>query len=234
MGGVVNAASAQAPLDANNQPIAANTIAQGAIFTIFGSGLGPAALAAPSGLPLPTQFPDASGTSVTVSSGSQTIAAFILYISAAQVAAILPSAIKVGPATVSVRFGGKTSAGDGPAIVQVARSQTDITVNSLTNCAAAGDTLIVYGTGLGPITGADNTAPGVVAAGRNVTVNVAGIAIRPTYGETTEVAGLAGGGDLRGDIAPGRDVGRELEIDLVEPGEVRRAAGVETSTHNRW
>lgn len=211
IGGVVNAASySQPPVDSSTNPIGNSIIAQGAIFTIFGKSLGPTTLAAPSSLPLPTSLPDAGGTSVSVSAGGQTIAAYIVYTSAAQVSAILPSNTPVGAASITVTYSGQSSApfkitvvasglgvftrnsaGNGPGIAQVARSQTDVTVNSLTNSAQAGDTLIVYGTGLGPITGADNSAPGVVVAGANVTVNVAGQIITPTYaGRSPNFPGL--------------------------------------------
>src|SRR5438067_5489261 len=111
IGGIVNAASyAAAPLDANGKPIANNNIAQGAIFVIFGSGMGPAALASPSGLPLPTTLPDTNGTSITISSGGQTVKAFMVYTSAGQVAAILPSNTSIGSANVTVTYNGQTSA----------------------------------------------------------------------------------------------------------------------------
>src|SRR5579864_2544827 len=71
--GIVNAASyAAMPLDANNNPIGGNSIAQGSYFVIFGSGMGPAGLVVASSLPLPTSLPDANGTSVAISSGGQT------------------------------------------------------------------------------------------------------------------------------------------------------------------
>ena len=85
IGGVVNAASyAQAPLDANGNLIGNNLIAQGAIFVIFGKNMGPATLVSASGLPLQTTIPDASGTSVSISSGGKTVSANMVYSSAGQ------------------------------------------------------------------------------------------------------------------------------------------------------
>ena len=68
-------------------------IAEGSIFTIFGSNMGPAVLAYASGLPLPTTL---SGTSVSVTVTGSTVACFLFYTSAGQVAAILPSTTPVG------------------------------------------------------------------------------------------------------------------------------------------
>ena len=117
----------------------------------------------------------------------------------AQVAAILPSNTPIGSANVTVTYNGQTSAankinvvksalgvftrnsqGTGPAIAQVFRSATDLPLNSLTNAAQSGNTLIVYGTGLGAISGADNTRPGASPIS-NATVNLAGITIQPAY-----------------------------------------------------
>src|SRR5947209_15208995 len=87
IGGIVNSASfAAAPLDANAKPIGNNNIAQGAIFSVFGTGMGPAALVAPASLPLPTTLPAANGTSITVTSGGQTLKAFMVYSFAGQLA----------------------------------------------------------------------------------------------------------------------------------------------------
>src|SRR5437879_5148802 len=86
--GLVNAASyTAAALDSAGNPIGNNNVAQGAIFVIFGSGMGPASLVSNTGLPLTTSLPDANGTSVTVTSG-QTVKAFMVYSSAGQVAGI--------------------------------------------------------------------------------------------------------------------------------------------------
>src|SRR5271165_6429772 len=193
IGGVVNAASyAQAA-------VGNNIIAQGAIFIIFGQNMGPAALAQPAGLPLPTTLP-ANGTSVSVASGGSTVSAFMVYTSANQVAAILPSATPIGTGTVTVTYNGQTSAGfkisvvksalgvfaqnsqgNGPGIAQVYHGSNAPVIGGLTRSAQAGDTLVIYGTGLGAISGDDSVAPGAVAAGSNVTVNVAGTVIPASY-----------------------------------------------------
>src|SRR5689334_16751828 len=63
-------------------------IAQGSIFDIFGVGLA-TATSALQGIPLPTAV---TGTSVDVTVNSVTTHAILYFVSAAQIAAILPSA----------------------------------------------------------------------------------------------------------------------------------------------
>ncbi len=211
IGGIVNAGSySSAALDSSGKPIGNNLIAQGAIFIIFGQNLGPATLQGSGPLPLVTSLPDANGTSVSISSGGQSISAFMVYTSAGQVAAILPSDTPAGAATVTVTYNGQTSAaaninvvqsglgvftanseGNGPAVAQLYHGGKAATLIGLTNSAQAGDTLVLYGTGLGAISGPDNEPPGNVSVGTNVTVNIAGTTITPTYaGRSPNFPGL--------------------------------------------
>ncbi|MBV8816742.1 MAG: hypothetical protein JO022_00220 [Acidobacteriaceae bacterium] len=199
IGSVVNAASyTQAPPDANNNPVGNNVVAQGSIITIFGTGLGPSSLTYAPALPLPTSLPDANGTSVSVSAGGQTLNAYMVYTSSTQLAAILPSATPAGAVTLTVKYNGQTSPGyqisvapssvgvfttnsqgNGPGSIQIANA--GYSANALTNSAQAGDTLVIYATGLGAISGSDNTDPGATAAGSNVVVNIAGKTLTPQY-----------------------------------------------------
>jgi uncharacterized protein (TIGR03437 family) len=201
IGGIVNSASyAQAPNDSSGKPIGPNVIAQGCIFVIFGTGMGPATLVQASSLPLVTSLPDANGTSVAISSGGQTFNAFMVYTSAGQVAAILPSNTTVGQANVTVTFQGKTSPpntvnvvksqfglftqnsqGNGQAIAQIFTSATSNFLMGLTTPAQPGQVLVLYGTGLGAISGADNVPPGAVQVGSNVVVTVGGKIIPVQY-----------------------------------------------------
>src|SRR4030081_164536 len=104
--GVVNGASYAGPASSG-----ANTlIAPGSIFVIFGKGMGPASLVSAGALPLLTSLPDANGTSIKVATGTTTVNAFMVYTSATQVAAILPSNTPVGVANVTVTYAGQTSA----------------------------------------------------------------------------------------------------------------------------
>jgi len=63
------------------------SLAQGGMFAVFGSNLGPATLMS-AGFPLPTEL---AGTSVAVSVGGTTLDCIMVFTSAGQVAAILPS-----------------------------------------------------------------------------------------------------------------------------------------------
>jgi uncharacterized protein (TIGR03437 family) len=201
IGGIVNAASyAVAPVDANSNPIGNNNIAQGSIFVIFGTNMGPSSLVQAPGLPLGTSLPASNGTSVSVSSGGQTVNAFMLYSSAFQVAAILPSNTPVGAASVTVNYNGQTSKaasinvvqtqfglftqnsqGNGPGIAQVFAGSAVPVLMGLTTPAHPGDTLVMVGTGLGGITGPDNMPPGAVPVGSNVTITIGGITTPVTY-----------------------------------------------------
>jgi len=126
--------------------------------------------------------------------------AFPTYIQAVQVNAILPSNTPIGPATVTVTYNGQSSKptpinvvksqlgiltqnghGDGPALALVFSSSPTPFYMGLTTPAHPGDTLVIDGTGLGAITGADNVAPGAVSVGSNVTVTIGGIAVPASY-----------------------------------------------------
>ncbi len=99
-GGIVNAATyAHAGL-----PNAG--IAQGSLFTIFGSGLGPAA--SPTlAFPLVTTL---GGVSISVLQGSTTVAAIPVYVGPGQINAIMPSSTPLGADNLTVTYQGQTSA----------------------------------------------------------------------------------------------------------------------------
>jgi uncharacterized protein (TIGR03437 family) len=186
-GGILNAAS-YGSLSASG-----SGLAQGAMITIFGEGLGPAALLSAQALPLPTEL---AGTRVRI--GNQD--AYLIYTSARQVAAIIPSTIPVGQADATVTFNGQSSppqrinivtadfgiftrnsGGYGAAIIQNFVSESNVPLNQLTASAAPGQTVILYGTGLGGVDVPDNVAPGVKPARVNVQVIVGGRAVTPAY-----------------------------------------------------
>jgi len=118
----------------------------------------------------------------------------MVYAFPTQLAAILPSSTPVGSATLTVTSSGQTSKpinivvtkavpgiftwnaqGFGAGVAQVAFSGTDIELNNLTTPGTPGSVMILYGTGLGPISGvADNVPPGAVSPSGTVTVTVGG------------------------------------------------------------
>jgi uncharacterized protein (TIGR03437 family) len=98
---IVNSASYLAP------GLPGSGIAQGSIFTISGTGLGPdTGTAAPGVFPLPTTL---AGTSVNITANGAKSNAVILYTSSLQISAILPSTTPVGAAEVTVTFNDQTS-----------------------------------------------------------------------------------------------------------------------------
>jgi uncharacterized protein (TIGR03437 family) len=198
IGSIVNTANyLTPPQDSKGNPIGNHVVAQGSIFIVFGTGMGPTTPTYPAGLPLPTSLPAANGTSITISSGGQKIDAFMFYTSALQVQAILPSSTPVGDASVTLTYNGQTSAPFTISVVQsrvgiftsnsqgygsvAAQHGTDSTPVLLTKAAHPGETVVIYGTGLGPITTPDNVAPGSVQVGSNVVVTIAGEIVKPTY-----------------------------------------------------
>ncbi len=179
-GGILNAASYM------SSRLPGGAIAQGSIFVVFGARMGQATLAQ-AGFPLPSTL---AGTTVRVTSGGQTLECPMVYVLAGQLAAILPSNTPVGNATLTVSYNGQTSAarsfrvvnsafgtfslnqaGSGPGIITNFESATAQPVNTALRSARPGQTLILYGTGLGPLPAgnADNTAaPAVTINQANV------------------------------------------------------------------
>src|ERR1051325_2420962 len=82
-------------------------IAQGSIFSVFGSGLGPANIAYALSFPLQTSL---AGTSIQITAGGQVYNALMIFTVDGQIAAILPSAVPVvGNATLTGTFNGQVS-----------------------------------------------------------------------------------------------------------------------------
>lgn len=165
--GVLNSASYLTP------GLPASGIAQGSLFTVFGTGLGPSSLVQANKFPLPF---DLAGTSINVTAGGVSQPAVIVYTYATQVAAILPSTIPAGAGSITLTYAAQTSQ---PAPIQVVASAfgiytfnsrgfgqaiaTDAAygINSIIHTFDPGEPAILWGTGLGPITAADADAPPV-------------------------------------------------------------------------
>ena len=145
-------------------------IARGSVFSLFGSGLGPTSSPALA-FPLSTTL---GGVSIKVNApdGSASVDAIPLFVSPAQINAIMPSNAPLGMVSVVVSF---NNARSNPSPVQVVsasfwrhlrdlrrrlrsgglsdfNSATDQPVNSLAISAQPGQTVILWGTGLGPVT----------------------------------------------------------------------------------
>src|SRR5580704_8450287 len=166
-------------------------IAQGSIFLVLGTGLGPNVLVT---APSPFQSGSLSNTSVSVTVNGITEAGLMYYTSATQVAALLPSATPAGIGNITVSYNNQTSQqfpitvvpnnlgiftatanGQGTAIVTFP-DYSVVSVTKAVNCggpfttcgsANPGDTLTLWATGLGPIMGSDASG-----AGLGVAINV--------------------------------------------------------------
>jgi uncharacterized protein (TIGR03437 family) len=182
--GAVNSASF-APFGLPNAPIA-----RGSIFSVFGENLGPATPQSVTVFPLGTAF---AGVSLSVTQQGVTTQAFPLSVSATQINAIMPSTVSAGLATLrltylSVKSNAITiqiansapgifavsSGGFGPGVVQNFVSGSSTPQNSSVVPAAPGQAIIVWGTGLGPVSFADNVPPTVGNLPVPVTLTIGG------------------------------------------------------------
>jgi len=177
-------------------------IAQGSIFTIFGSGLGPGTPASAQSLPLQTTL---GGTSVAVTVGGQTVNAYILFTYGSQVNALLPSNTPTGDGTVTVTFGKQTSQAEPVQIVsgsfapyhfyslnigEAIATDLNYQQNSIIHTFHTGDWVVLWGTGLGPISGDDSKLPPVGNIG-NPTLHVGNVSLSPYYaGRSADFPGL--------------------------------------------
>jgi len=187
----VNAASYANPVLPNG------SLTQGGVFIAFGSGMGPAKLQEISAYPLPTNL---AGTSIAVTVNGTTVNCILLFTSANQVAAVLPSDTPAGSGTMVLSYNSAMSSalnvtvaphnfgifsvsqtGSGAGVITNAITNV---VNSQTQSANATQLLDIWGTGLGPVAGneIDGPLPGNIpnlpiqafVGGQEVKVNYAG------------------------------------------------------------
>ena len=167
--GIVNAASFM------NRVLAAGAIARGSMFTIFGSGIGPAAGVGATAFPLASEL---GGVRIRVFTLDAEVEAIPLFVSTGQINAIMPSDAPLGFVAVEVTFGGQTSnvapvqvvdaavgvftatgTGAGPASVTNFVSQTEQPLNTVANPASPSQLVTLWVTGLGPVAGPDTMRP---------------------------------------------------------------------------
>lgn len=164
-------------------------IAQGSIFLLVGSGLGPAATVV-STAPFQTSTLGQTTVNVTPASGPA-VNVPLYYSSATQVSALLPSSMAVGAATVTVTYNGQVSAaanfsvvannvgiftigqnGQGAAVVTYPDYSLVSAVpgtgavggggpGTFSGAANVGDTLTLWTTGLGPVSGNETGGAGL-------------------------------------------------------------------------
>jgi uncharacterized protein (TIGR03437 family) len=204
---------------------AAGTVAPGEFVTLFGTALGPAALTTPT----PGTAPKTLGGTVVTFDG---IPAPILYTSATQTGVQIPYGINLPQTVLQVQRNGATSASTNvnsvpafPALFtsnasgqgQAAALNSDYSLNSASNPAARGTTIILYGTGEGktnPTSVEGTITPGIQPLPQPlypVTVSFAGITGTIAYvGETpTALAGLM---QINVTIPPNAPVGPSVAV----------------------
>lgn len=167
-GGVVNAASFLRP------PVAGSGLAQGSLISIFGGNLGPEP-GVSAEFPLTSELAGVSIEIQTAEGGA--LAAIPIFVSSGQINALLPSATPVGLNLLSVRREGAAS---GPAALKVVRSsfglfafgsgvvrdavaqrfvsESEQPLATREAPARPGDTVVLWGTGLGPVAGPETSA----------------------------------------------------------------------------
>jgi uncharacterized protein (TIGR03437 family) len=169
--GILNAASF-APSGLPN-----GSIARGSIFSVFGRDLGPTPPAQATAFPLGREL---AGVSLEVCQGESCVAAIPLYVAAGQINAVMPSNAPLGQVSLRASFNGQKGnpspatvveaslgiftvhgGGFGPGIVQNFLTQDNQPINSKQASARRGQTVVLWGTGLGPALGADDVAPQV-------------------------------------------------------------------------
>jgi uncharacterized protein (TIGR03437 family) len=147
-------------------------IAQGSLFALFGSGMGdPGSAAEATTYPLGNEL---GGVSIQITvAGTTTQAIMLAVYYGVQIAAVLPSATPVGTGTITVTYGGLTSA-PAPIVVvpssfgvyatnyqgngQASATDVNFNANSIIHTFHPGDVAILWGTGLGAVTW-DETEP---------------------------------------------------------------------------
>ncbi len=218
VGAATNAASFLPP------ELPGGSIAQGSLFTLFGSDMGPALGVSTPAFPLPTSL---AGVTIEVSGAGGTVNAIPVFVRSDQINAIMPSNSSLGPVTITVVFNGERSApfaativpsaigiftqngsGSGPGSITNFVSQTNQPLNGPEISAAPDDFVTFWVTGVGGVNAPDNMPPvdvGAVGTLRPVMVVVGG---RP-------ISNVAYAG--RSSQFPGLDqVVVELDDDLVE------------------
>jgi|GEM_PF-2947407 len=187
IGPPVNQASFESPLSPTYG------IAQGSMFAVFGAEMGPAELIIAGAFPLTTEL---AGTSVQVAVDGETVDCILVFTSAGQLAAILPSATPLGDGEIRVSYNGETSDpqpirvvanavgmftvpqnGQGPAVV----TNAEFAVNTYVNSFAPGDVAIAWVTGLGARSADDRAVPEDLKDVYDVEVGVGGISAEVLY-----------------------------------------------------
>ncbi len=180
-GGVVNIASF-APVGLPNADIA-----RGSLFTVFGQGMAADGLAQAGEFPLPLEL---GGASIVVEVGGVARSCPMIFATAGQVAALLPSELPAGEGQLRLSFNGavysepitvvdrsfgifaQNQRGSGLAVFQNFVSQADQPVNGPLRPIARGGVGTLWGVGLGPVSGNEAAGPLPGDLGRDLQIFV--------------------------------------------------------------
>ena len=168
--GAVNAASYLPP------SVPGGALPRGGIASLFGTDLGPQLGEAATTFPLPTEIAGIA-VSVILPDGSE-LPCPLLYVQAAQINLIIPSAVPIGGHILIVRSPGGASP---PLRIKVVRAAPGLfsfqhlgayrlAGTSLDSPLAPGDRLTIWLTGLGPIAGDDRSLPPIIEPSADVAV----------------------------------------------------------------
>lgn len=180
-------------------------IAQGSIFLVIGANL----TATDTGLQSPPLQTTLSGTSVNVTVNGTTTHAILYYVTHGQIAAILPSATPVGTGTITVTtaagtsptapitvvqsaFGILTTNQAGTGLGQIQDANNNYNLLSYTGSAKTGDAIVLWGSGLGPVTGDETQYQTQTDMGSNypIEVDIGGAAATILYHGRSAYPGL--------------------------------------------
>jgi uncharacterized protein (TIGR03437 family) len=200
-GGIVNHFSFASPGLPNAD------IAQGSIFDIYGTNIGPAVLTALSGFPIPTVL---ANTSVQVTVAGTTVDVYLFFVYTEQIVGVLPSQTPLGTGTLTVTVNGQKSApapirvvarsigilslnqaGDGPAAMQMPDGLGNVPLNSVSAPIKPLGIGVFYGTGGGAVSFDETVGAPVGDLGPDIHALVGGKEARLVYkGRAPEYVGL--------------------------------------------
>ena len=237
-GGIVNAVSNRG----------GGGIAQGSMFTIYGSNLGPTVGWTAYQFPLPDHL-DPGNVTVSVTQGSTTLKAYLLFVRADQINAIMPSSVRLGDAQVTVTYNGIIGAsatvtivkvafgmnsvnyGTGPGIIQNYNTATDHPFNAPSAPAKPRQVEIIVGTGLGAITTPDNVSPPAGAPTTPVQVVVGGIPADVAY--SGRAPGNAGQDQINFTVPANAPLGCHVPVQVSAGGIWSNAVSMAISTDGK-
>lgn len=171
-------------------------IAEGSIFVIFGTNLANTSTGLQSA-PLQTTL---NGVSVSITVNGTTKQALLYYVTPTQIGGILPSSVPVGTGQITVTNNGATSAAAPISVVQSAFGMLTLSNGTgpaaafdaknaylgASNAANAGDTIVLWGTGAGPVADDNHQAAVTVP----IEVDIGGISAKVLYAGRSQFPGL--------------------------------------------